>query len=480
MDDAYEPVLVGVGTATQRCADPTAAAEPLELMRRALAAAGADSGAPGLLAEVGDVAVPHGRWDYADPGRALAARIGAPRARTVLAEVGVLQQTLIGRACALVAAGEVDVAAVVGGEAGHRLRRGSLTGTPVTDTVVDGEPDVRLAPDAELRVPAEKRAGMAAPVGLYAITGSAHWSARGWTPDEGRDRIAALYSGLSAVSVGNPEAWRPESVSAADIRADAAIAFPYGRRHLSSWSVDQAGALLVCSRAAARRAGVPADRWVYPLVGVESNAMVGVARRERLDRPPGLAETAAAVYAHTGLTPAGFDLVDLYSCFPIAVELAAEAYGLSVDRPLTVTGGMPWAGGPYNNYVLQATARTARLLRAGHGRTGLVTSVSGVLTKHGATVWSTQAPSTPYRTLDVTTGHPSRGMAPPEYDGPGRIVGCTVLAGEPDRGVAVVDLADGRRAVATTTDPAAVAALEAGGVGRSVRVAAERLQLGAP
>jgi acetyl-CoA C-acetyltransferase len=136
-------------------------------------------------------------------------------------------------------------------------------------------------------------------------------------------------------------------------------------------------------------------------------------------------------------------------------------------------------GRPYNNYVLQATARTARLLRSGTGRIGLVTCVSGVLTKHGAAVWSTEVPSLPYRSVDVTTDHPSREMAPQDHEGPGRILGCTVLAGERPHGVAVVDLADGRRAVATTTDPAVVTALEAGAVGREVVVAAERLGLGA-
>ena len=75
--DSNTPVLVGVAAVQQREADPAAAGEALDLMERALRRAGEDAGEPGLLARAGEILVPHGFWRYADPGRALAERLGA-------------------------------------------------------------------------------------------------------------------------------------------------------------------------------------------------------------------------------------------------------------------------------------------------------------------------------------------------------------------------------------------------------------------
>ena len=95
------------------------------------------------------------------------------------------------------------------------------------------------------------------------------------------------------------------------------------------------------------------------------------------------------------------DLVDLYSCFPVAVRIQATELGISIDRPLTVTGGMTFGGGPFNNYVLQATASMAGRLRSGPARSGLVTTVSGLLTKPGLAVWSAAAANRPPLVADL-------------------------------------------------------------------------------
>jgi acetyl-CoA C-acetyltransferase len=76
------PVLVGIGVATQREEDPARALEPLDLMLAAVRTAGADAlEAPAaLLACVGRIAVPKGRWRYQNPGGEIARR-SAPNAR---------------------------------------------------------------------------------------------------------------------------------------------------------------------------------------------------------------------------------------------------------------------------------------------------------------------------------------------------------------------------------------------------------------
>lgn len=462
------PVLVGVGTAAQRCDDPREAAEPLELMRRALDAA-ADE-VPGLRDRIDRIAVPHGRWDYGDPGRLL-----SPRATTVLAEVGVLQHTLIGEAAELIARGEIAVAAVVGGDAGYRSARAARAGIEVADTPDDARPDVHLAAADELILPVEKRAGLTRAANAYAVLESAFAHRHGLTVDASRDRIAALYARFSEIAADNPEAWRPKPLDAASIREPSAknpmLAFPYTRAHVSSWSVDQAGALLLCSSEVADELGVPARQRVYPVVNAESNAMVAVSARDELGDSPGARAVSRAVLEHAGIGLVDLDLVDLYSCFPVAVEMFAEALGLAADRDLTVTGGMNQAGGPFNNYVLQATVALARQLRA-RGGTGLVTGVSGLMTKQAATLWSSAEPVHPFAHRDVSPALVAREVVD-DHTGPAVVVGHTVLhiPDRPLRTVAVLELPDGRRTVARSESPEIAAAVaERSWCGRRVEV----------
>ena len=488
-DKANTPVLVGIGVVAQREEDPARALDPLAIMIAATQLAGADAGAPGLLGALDRILVPRGRWSYGDPARAIARAVGAASAETILSTVGVLQQTLLGNACNAIAAGEIDVALVAGGDAGYRILRSRITGQAAPSPDPGGTPDLLLAPKEELRHEAESRAGLRMPVGLYAMMESAFRARRGWSVDAHRDQIAALYSRLSAIAAENPAAWTrkhypPEAIRSASER-NPMQAFPYTKLHCSSWNVDQAAALLFCSARRAKAMGVPRDRWVYPWASTESNHMVPVCARRELDACPGARIAGEAALAPFGLTVDELDLLELYSCFPIAVEAYAAELGVDLDRDLTVTGGMSFAGGPYNNYVLQSTARMAELLRSGRGRTGLVSSVSGTLTKQGFGLWSSHPPSGGFRFADVTNAvaraAPARAVALDAH-GPGRVAGFTVLhdRGKPPVGVAIVDLEAGARAVATTDDPALAAEMERAELcGAPVMVAGERFRLAA-
>jgi acetyl-CoA C-acetyltransferase len=474
------PVLVGIGVATQREQDPALAEEPLDLMLAAVRSAGADAGpSAALLAGVGRVAVPKGRWKYQNPGGEIARAIGAPAATSVLASVGVLQQSLVGEACAAIAAGDAHTTLVVGGDAGYRILRAQIQGTRAAERQQDDAPHVLLSPTDELRHPAELRAGMKMPVGLYAIIASAFRARQGWTVDDHRDRIARMYSRFSAIAAANPHAWNRKPVAAEAIR-DASErnpmqAFPYTKLHCSTWNVDQAGALLFCSEARADELGVPATKRIYPLASTESNHMAQVATRADLAACPGAGIAGRAALQAGGLAIGDVDLVELYTCFPVAVETYASELGLSLDRDLTVTGSMAFAGGPYNNYVIQATCRMAELLREGRGRHGLVSSVSGVLTKQGFGLWSRDRPRTQYAWRDVSGEVARVSGTRPVLDaatGTGVVAGCTVVheRGTAPRAVAIVDVALGR-VVVQSEDPAVIATMQAGEpVGTPVRL----------
>lgn len=452
----------------------------MDLMLEAITAAGRDSGSPAALPGAQYIAVPRGRWSYSNPAGAIARAIGAGKANSVLASVGVLQQTLIGEACARIARGDAHTTLVAGADAGYRLLRAQIAGRQAGERVQGDGPDVYMAPKDELRHAVEKRAGVQMPVGLYAIMESAFRAKQGWSVGEHRDRLAELGERFSRVAAANPHAWQRSAVDAAAIREaserNPMQAFPYTRLHCSSWNVDQAAALLFCSASRAEQLGIARSRWVFPVASTESNHMVPVSARADLAACPGAWFAGRAALDAGGLAAAEVDLVELYSCFPLAVQTYAAALGLPETRELTLTGGMPFAGGPYNNYLFQATCRAAELLRQGKGRTALVSCVSGVLTKQGFGLWSvdpapqgfihadlSESVAREMRTLEVLE----------EFTGEARVAGYTVLhgRGQPPRGIALVDTPLGQRAMVTTQDPALLARMQEDEfVGRRVRI----------
>ena len=190
--DARTPVLVGVGVAQQKIEAAEDAAEIYQLMVEAVEMAAVDGGSESLLAEAERIYVPRGMWDYSDPARLIAEEIGASQAVTVMAEIGILQQTLLGDACRRIQAGELDIAIVAGGEGRYRQLRAKITGVELDDRVQQGvAPDITLTPEAELWSEIEARAGLAMPVGYYAIMESALRHARGESVAINRDRLAA-------------------------------------------------------------------------------------------------------------------------------------------------------------------------------------------------------------------------------------------------------------------------------------------------
>lgn len=463
--DLRQPVLVGVGTCTQREEDFALAREPMDLMIESVRRAGEDAGGAHTLAGVERIAVPKGRWRYRNPAGEIARSIGADTAISVLASVGVLQQSLLGDACSRIANGEIDSALVVGADAGYRILRAKAAGQRAPERQQDDAADVNLEPEEELLHPAELRAGIRMPIALYSIIESAWRARQGLSLDAHREILGTMLQRCSEIAAENPRAWRRKTVSASEIREaserNPMLAFPYTRLHCANWNVDQAGALLLCSIRKAQQLGIARAKWVFPLASTESNHMVPVSARADLAGCPGARLAGRAALDAAGLNAAQIELTELYSCFPVAVEAYAYELGLSSARDLTVTGGMPFAGGPFNNYVLQATCRMAELIRAGNGRTGLVSSVSGILTKQAFGLWSSAPVPNGFTFQDVSAEtarlSPTRHVVD-TFHGGATVAGYTVLheKGKAARALVVADTEHGARALAWSENPGLV------------------------
>lgn len=479
--DSRTPVLAGVGVASQHLDEPGAGVEALELMVRAALAAGEDCGAPGILGEVQRVAVPHGSWHYSDPGRVVAERIGAPGAHTVLVQTGIPQQTLLNDAYTAIRDGRLEVALIVGGEAARRSTFARRAGVEVVETDQGAAtPDELQRPTGEIVTWIEIEGGFASAPGSFALIDSALRHAEGRTLDEHRDEIARLWVGFNAVAGQFPHAAFPEPRDAAFLRepstANRPIAFPYNKWHCAQMNVDQAAAILVCSTDAAARIGVDPDRVVFPLVGLESSSCVPVSQRADLHRWSAMEVLGRAAEAHLGYALAEIELVEVYSCFPAAVRVQQRALRLPVDGVPTNTGGESFAGGPWNNFVLQGTAATVERLRAEPDARALVTTVSGLLNKPGVAVYASQPGPEPLLVADLAD-EADRATARLEavagYRGPARIAAYTVgyEQSEPASWTIVADTPDGQRCVATAHDAGlAHSATGEEMIGRTVRV----------
>src|SRR5262249_49777193 len=177
---------------------------------------------------------------------------------------------------------------------------------------------------------------------------------------------------------------------------------PYTKYLVANIVVDLGAALILCSIDAARRHGIAESRWVYrhactdafetTPIGVRATlhdqAAVRTARRRALE----LAGAHAEQIAH----------VDLYSCFPSAVQIAAAEVGFSTERDLAVTGGLTFAGGPFDSYVMHSLAALVEKLRGDPGSFGVASGIGGYMAKHAWGVYSSAPPAAGYRYEAVT------------------------------------------------------------------------------
>jgi acetyl-CoA C-acetyltransferase len=379
-------------------------------------------------------------------------------------EAGIPQQTLFDDAYRSLLAGDAAVALIVGGEAAGRAARARRAGIELDEHLDgDGEPDERRSPSGEIVHELEIKHGMWSPVQQYALIDSSLRACEHRSLDEHRDDIARLWAGFSRVASGFEHAAYRDARSESFIREPStenrAMSFPYNKWHCSQMNVDQAAAILVTTLERADTAGVDPAHVVFPLVALESSASVAVIRRRDLHRWPAMKVLGETAAAHLGRPLDQIDAVEVYSCFPAAVRVQQRELGLPLDRIPTITGGEAFAGGPWNNFVLQATATMIERLRAQPGTTGMVTTVSGFLHKPGLAIYSTEPGRHSLLVADLAA---EAAVATPtlpvvsSYSGPATIAAYTVSAERSGaaRVVALLDTPDNERWIAFNEDPA--------------------------
>jgi acetyl-CoA C-acetyltransferase len=321
-------------------------------------------------------------------------------------------------------------------------------------------PDHYVKAKDDLYVPEEIEAlGMMA-VGYYAIMESALRYKNKRTIKEHETYLGDMYARFSQIAAKNPHAWNQKVFTSDEIQhpsiKNQRIAYPYNKLHNSSWNVNQASALIITSEEVADKLNIPNSQRVYPLISSETNHMIGVIQRPAITDPAGLQLAANFLLekaAENNITPS---LYELYSCFPLAVQLFSESLQVPENVEKTITGGMPFAGGPLNNYMLHATAQMLMKIREQTTEVGLITGVSGMMTKQALAIWA-KDPLMNFISKDVSKDAAALEVPVPMSDlikGEAMVIGCTTMYEKlnPIKAVFYAEDSQGHRLVLTSNE----------------------------
>ncbi|MEL6857691.1 MAG: acetyl-CoA acetyltransferase [Pseudomonadota bacterium] len=406
------PVLVGVGQVTNHwdgTAGPEGAPSPKSLCVEASQLALDDAGIAAseidslAIVRIFEDSVPGGRHPHGHnsnlPGT-IARDLGAAPSRAIYAAVGGQSpQQLANEMAARIHAGEIECALVTGSEANKASKAARKHGVEIdwTDSS-DMSVEDRGMGDMLLSRP-EIKHGIVAPAYFYALFENAMAARDGQTRSERRAEMSGLFAKFAAVAADNPLSQFDTKAFDADFlatpsKANYPFADPFLKWHIAQDAVNQSGAFIIMSEDKADALGIAADKRVY-LHGSGEASDDYISERPVLDGSWAMQTAISRALSQARLTAADIGAFDLYSCFPCAVFSSMAVLDIdhtSETRPLTLTGGLPFFGGPGNNYSMHGIVSMTEWLRAHPGQSGLVLANGGWMTKEAVGIWSTKAP----------------------------------------------------------------------------------------
>ena len=394
-------------------------------------------------------------WPYDDPVGRLAGELGAsPRHRVYSGIGGTTPQDLVNRTATAMQRGEMDLALVCSAEALATVRAAKKSDERLPWSHRKSSP-FPWEPPHESELAHEVMQAWE----TFPLWDTARRAARGATLADDAAEAATMMSAMSVTAAANPHAWRPVALDAHTVGTATAdnryVGWPYTKHEVAVMDVDMSAALLLATAEKADALGVREDHRLYLNGWAYAEDPASIAERTDMSR-----SVAMGVVGRHALSSAGVELddvtvIDLYSCFPSSVRLACDAVGLALDdrRGLTVTGGLPYAGGPASGYLTHAIASTFDRLR-GQGGHGFVTGVGMHLAKHVAAVWSS-APASSASTLTPDLAELQSRVDAVQHreplltgwSGTGTVRAYTVAHGRdgaPTQGLVVLDTSDGR------------------------------------
>jgi acetyl-CoA C-acetyltransferase len=477
MKEDLIPVLVGSGQITQREPDPRAALNAMDLTAAAARKAAADAGGGEALLQALDAIVvlrsfSDTSWRFkspfggpTNPPRSIANRLNLNHVKRLIYTHpgGNMPQWCINRLFEMITRGEIGAAMVCGGEALATQKAAERAGLSFDwNEDAGGTPELWGVPTRGWN-DMEDRHRMAGAIFAYPLFENGIRAHVGRSVPQHLQAIGQLFAHFAHVAKTNPLADRRQGFTAEQIATvgpdNPYIGFPYTKLMNSNAFIDQAAAVILTSVSKARALGIPRERWVYLHGCADAHDHWYICDRHNYHSSPAMRIVARETLEMAGIGMEDIDKLDLYSCFPSAVEIACSEMGIPQDDPrgLTVTGGLAYFGGPGNNYVTHSIAQMMDEVRKAPGSKGLVTANGNYVTKQSAGIYSTEPPAKPFapkdpalyqREIDDDKGPPVADAA----NGPASVETYTVMHDRKGPSYAILfgRLGDGRRFIANT------------------------------
>lgn len=415
-------------------------------------------------------------WDYDDPAGRLAERLGAANATGSYSIIaGTSPQRLLNEAAAAMVRGEISTALVVGAEAQATLRRAAMAGETLDWSHQHPNPERVEDLFSQWYLPTEIRHGVLPAWLTFALLSQARWRERGGRAED-RYAMYEQLSALSSLAADSEHAWH-RTAHSADRLANPSldnrmVATPFTKLTTAFPFVDMAAANILVTEEVADRWKVPEERRVYLRGWGFARDESHIAARTELGSSPAMRSAFGQALTMSSMEIDDIDMFDLYSCFGSAVQFARDAIGLVDDdpRPVSLTGGLPYHGGPGSNYMGHSIAALVEQLRANPGRTGMVTGIGMHMTKHVAGIWSTlpgdgplPADSPPLEAA-LPEGRDARPVLD-EVDSAVVVEAASVVHdhdGAPASVIAICSVDDGSRCYARSAEPEAISMVISG------------------
>ena len=426
--------------------------EALHLMDKAVKEALSDSGNELVKDYIDEIRIPKGFWRYRDPGKWIARNNNFKNIPTTyVTKIGVLQQNLINKACQKIETGEINASIILGGEARFKQLRAVIEKKEYFETKLDENPDFYIKAKEDLYGDEELAELGAMAVGYYATMETAIRKNDGEGIEEHQNNIALMYEEFSKIASENKDGWLNHPYEKEDIletsKKNKMLAYPYNKLHCTSWNVNQSAAIIICSEELANELEIDNKKRVYPISSSENNHMIAIQQRPKLYESLGMTYAANSINKMIERLDIKLDAYDLYSCFPAAIKMFTKSIGLDSEIPKTVTGSMPYAGGPLNSFVIHSTVKMIQKIRALEVKYGLITGVSGMMTKQSFCVWGKEYKE--HFIFDDVTERAKLNESPIELsnisEGKGEIIGYTIIEGNENAAKAVLYLDDEKK-----------------------------------
>ena len=482
----HTPILIGAGQCVHR-AGAGFSPSPIEMMaaaaKRALADLGADAGATlsgNLIGEIDCIAAirfildsPESRrfpfGHYHNVPKSLAQALGAqPPALVYSPTGGNAPQMMVNLMAERIARGQHRLIVLAGAECMHTLVRALKEGEDLgwLDAHDPSEMEDLGAGEISGSSESEIAHGLHYPINVYPLFENALRQHYGRSIPAHQQALGELMSPFTKIAAAHQQAWFPRARAADEIAQESAanryVGFPYTKYMNAIMRVDQSAALVLSDVETAERLGVPREKWVFLHGCGDAHDVWCVSERVNYHSSPAIRHIAQSAFDMAGWQAGDVDFIDLYSCFPCAVQIARDAIGIAADDPraLTVTGGLPYFGGAGNNYTMHSIATMMEKLRAAPGSKGLCTANGYYLTKHSIGLYSTAAKGgrwtrTPPDQLQAEVDAMPHPLAEAKPEGKSTIETYTVLHGREgvEHGLMIGRLENDRRFCAHITDP---------------------------